>query len=405
MALERNLDLQAQEEAIAEARAQLQQAFSMGRLTASLQGSVMRMGPVTSMTLPPQMGGGSIEMGADHDERATLSLTQPLYTGKRAEHTIGVARQGVDMAASGYDVASHKLALAAQETAYGVLRAQQLAGVAEARVKAVTEHVKVAQAMQKEGLVAEFDVVQAQTELAGAQGDLIAARTAIEQVTAALRNIVNLPQTSQLTVRDGPSLPEPEGTLSELIETAWEQRPEVRVAEAAVRLAQANVRLAAVDLKPMVGLTGQYTRNNATGISGSYSWQIGIIVKQPLLDGGVKSAKVRAAQAKLHAAELRLASAKEQVALEVHQHFLSVDEATKKIETAGQGVTEARERQRMAQLRYREGLTPSIEVIDADTALAAAQARLANAQYDRALAVARLRSATGTVDAEEVEPE
>ena len=66
---------------------------------------------------------------------------------------------------------------------------------------------------------------------------------------------------------------------------------------------------------------------------------------------------------------------------------------------------EARERQRMAQLRYCEGLATGIEVIDADTALAAAQASLVNAQYDLALAIARLRSATGIVDAEEVEPE
>ena len=405
MALARNLDLQAQEEAIAEARAQLQQAFSINKLKAGLQGSVMRMGPVTSISLPAQMGGMSIEMGADHDERATVSLTQPIYTGKRAEYATSLARQGVDMAASGYEAARRQFALAAQETAYGALRTQQLAAIAEARVNAVVEHVKIAQAMQEEGLVAAFDVVQAQTELARAEGDRIAARTAIDQVTAALRNIVNVPQTAELTVRDGPSLPGPEGALSELIEVGWEQRPEVRVAAAGVRLAQANVRLAAVDLKPSVALTGQYTRSNATGTSGSYSWQIGVVVDQPLLDGGAKSARVREAQAKLRVAELGLASAREQVALEVHQHFLSVDEAGQKIETAGQGVVEARERQRMAQLRYREGLAAGIEVIDADTALAAAQASLVNAQYDLALAIARLRSATGIVDAEEVEPE
>jgi len=59
----------------------------------------------------------------------------------------------------------------------------------------------------------------------------------------------------------------------------------------------------------------------------------------------------------------------------------------------------------MGQLRYREGLTAGIEVLDAETALAAAEANLVNAQYDLSLAIARLRSAMGIVDAEEVPTE
>ena len=114
---------------------------------------------------------------------------------------------------------------------------------------------------------------------------------------------------------------------------------------------------------------------------------------------------MREAQAKVRRAQLDVESVKEQIALGVTQQYLSIEEAKKKIETAGQGVVEARERRRMAELRYREGLAAGIEVIDADTALAAAEATLVNAQYDLALAIARLRSALGILDAEEVEAE
>ncbi|MGD9498731.1 MAG: TolC family protein, partial [Armatimonadota bacterium] len=108
--------------------------------------------------------------------------------------------------------------------------------------------------------------------------------------------------------------------------------------------------------------------------------------------------KVESAQAQLNAARLRVEQVKEQTALAVVQQFLAVQEARETITTAEQGLVEARERRRMAQLRYREGLGTGIEVIDADTALSAAEASLVNAEYDLQLAVTRLRSAMGVVE-------
>jgi outer membrane protein len=404
MALERNPDLQAQAEAIQEALARLEQARAGRSLRVNLEGSAMRMGPIRSLTMPEEMDGVSIKLGLEHIEQAAVSFTQPLYTGKRVERAAELAEHGVEAATGGRQVAARALVLGAQEAAYGALRASQLAAVAAARVTAVAEHVKVSQALEQEGLVAEFEVVQAQTELSRAEGDLIAAQTAVAQIEAAIRNIIRAPQTTEISLRDDVPPQEPEGELPELMQVAWEQRPEVALAEAQVRLAEASVRLAGTDLNPTVALTGQYGRQaQASGLSSIQSWQIGLVVQKPLYDGGLKSAKVREAQAQLRAARFRLESVKEQVALQVTQHSLSVAEAKKKIATAQQGLVEARERRRMAQLRYREGITAGIEVIDADTALAAAEANLVNAEYDLQLATVRLRSALGIADAQEVE--
>lgn len=407
MAIERNPSVRAQAESIAEAMAQLQQAQAMKGLQVNLQGSAIRMGPVVSLQLPEEMGGNAIELGVDHIEQAAISLVKPLYTGKRAELAAGMARHGIEAATWGQGAARRAVALAAQELAYTALRTDQLAVVTAARVTAVAEHVKIAEALRDEGLVAEFDVVQARTELSRAQGDLIGAQTAVAQMEAAIRNIIAVPQTTEISLEDGVPPAEPEGELPELIEAAWEQRPEVEATEAGVRIARMNVRLAAASLNLTVALTGQYGRQaEASGLSSQYSWQIGLVVEKPLYDGGLRSGKVREAQAQLRAASLNLESVKHEVALQVTQHFLSVAEARARIETAQQGLTEARERRRMAQLRYREGIAAGIEVIDADTALAAAEATMVNAEYDLQLATVRLRSAVGIVeDVEEVEPQ
>ena len=341
----------------------------------------------------------SVQVGQDHSVQGTLSVTQPLYTGGRAELSVDLAEEGVTASRIGTDIARLSVALGAQELGYGVLRTVQLAGVAAAQVTAIAEHVRQAQALEDAGVAPHFDVVQANTELARAQEGLIAAQTAIEQTFAQLRRLLALPQDTDLALIDPPPPVLPEGELAELIDQALLGRPEVRAGEAAVRMARVSLALAGRDLAPSVALTGALSAHTSSGFGGNnYSWQVGVVASKPLMDGGARGGKIEAAQARLRAAELQLRGTREEIALAVVRQHLAIAEARERIAAAQQGVEEARERRRMSQLRYREGLGTGIEVLDADTALAAAEASLVNAQYDLQLAVIRLRTAMGIMD-------
>jgi outer membrane protein TolC len=409
-AVERNTRLRIQRQKIRDAEGQLQQAQAGDDLSVSASASAVKMGPVSTVQLPAEEGEEpmSVEVTPDQQYSATLSARKPLYTGGRVHLGEKIAREGIDAAQLGTEVAGLEVSQGARSTSYSVLRSVQLAGVAAAQVTALAEHVRNAEAMEEAGVVAHFDVVQARTELSRAQEQLITAQTAIEQVKAQLRQILSLPQDTPLNVSEAPPPEMPEAELPQLIDIAQANRPEVDSAEASLRIARLNRKLAGKELAPSIALTGQYTRQTAGGFSGDeYSWQIGVMAEKPIFDGGVKRGKVTSAEARVESAELQLQQTKEQTALEVVQAFLSVQEAQERITTAQQGLVEARERRRMAQLRYREGLAAGIEVIDADTALAAAQANLVNAEYDRQLAVTQLRTALGIMvePRQEVEPQ
>jgi len=400
-ALERNTDLQIQATSIDEALGQLTQARALYALTVRLDGTALLMGPVTTFEVPGEDGGEpmSIEVGQDQTLRATLSATQPVYAGGREGLVTRMARANVEVSRETTEITRLSIDLAAREVSYGVLRAMQLAGVAAAQVTAIAEHVRQAEILEAAGVAPHFDVVQANTELARAQEQLISAQTAVAQLQSQLRRMLALPQTTPMALVDPQPPVMPEGELTELIDQAWANRPEVSAAEAGTRLAEMNAALAALDLAPLVALTGSWTQQSAGGLGSSdYSWQVGVVAQKPILDGGARRGKVEVAEARLAAAQLQVEQAKEQTALTVVQQFLAIQEARETIATAEQGVAEARERRRMAQLRYREGLGTGIEVIDADTALAAAEASLVNAEYDLQLAVTRLRTATGVVE-------
>lgn len=400
-ALERNTDLQLQATSIDEALGQLRQARALYALSVRLDGTALLMGPVSSFQLPGAEGEDpvTVEVGQDRTVRATLTANQPVYAGGRENLVKRMARTNIEVARATTEITRRSIDLAARELGYGVLRAMQLAGVSAAQVTAIAEHVRQAEALEAAGVAPHFDVVQANTELARAQEQLIVAQTAVAQLHSQLRRMLALPQTTPVALVDPPPPEAPAGDLPELIDTAWANRPEVTAAETAVRLAEMNVTLAQRDLTPLVSLTGSWTEQTAGGLGGStHSWQVGVVAQQPLYDGGSRRGKVEVAQAQLDGARVRVEQAKEQTALAVVQQFLAREQARETIATAEQGVAEARERRRMAQLRYREGLGTGIEVLDADTALAAAEASLVNAEYDLQLAVTRLRSAMGVVE-------
>jgi len=407
-ALERNTDLLVQATSVEEAMGQLRQAWAADRLTADVQGSAMLLGPVSTIEFAAGEGEDpiSVQVGQDHSVQGTLSVTQPIYTGGRAELSVDLAEEGVAASRLGTDIARLSVALGAQELGYGVLRAVQLAGVAAAQVTAIAEHARQAQVLEDAGVAPHFDVVQANTELARAQESLISAQTAIEQIRAQLRRLLALPQETDLSLLDPPPPVMPEGELPDLIDQALLSRPEVRAGEAAVRIARFSLALAERDLAPSVALTGSLTAQTASGFGGNnYSWQVGVVASKPLTDGGARSGKIEAAQARLRSAELQLRGTQEAIALGVVQQFLAIGRARETIVAAQQGVDQARERRRMSQLRYREGLGTGIEVLDADTALAAAEASSVNAQYDLQLAVIRLRTAMGIMDVPQQEVE
>ena len=114
--------------------------------------------------------------------------------------------------------------------------------------------------------------------------------------------------------------------------------------------------------------------SNGSGLSGNnFGWQFGIAAEKVFLDGNQERSAVEAAKAQTEAAKLELEKTKQGIALEVTQYHLALDEAKESLSVARQGVVEAEESLRIAKVRYENGIALGVEVLDAETALAAAR--------------------------------
>ena len=123
-----------------------------------------------------------------------------------------------------------------------------------------------------------------------------------------------------------------------------------------------------------------------------------LTLTKPFYQGGEKEAAVMQAQSALQTARLNVEAAQQGIALQVTQAQLNVDDAREALAVAEQGEVEARERVRIAQVRFGNGVSLGVEVLDAQSALAAAQTQVVNARYDLQVATTALRAALGLAD-------
>lgn len=121
----------------------------------------------------------------------------------------------------------------------------------------------------------------------------------------------------------------------------------------------------------------------------------GVMLRWNVLDAGIHRERAAAVAVKADALRVQRNDLASQVALQVEQAWSLQDEAAERREVARAALALADEHLKIQLDRYANGLAIQTEVLDAQTRRADAARNLFNARYDHALAVLRLKRATG----------
>jgi len=393
IALASNTDVRTAEEQVAKARAVTRQARAGLGPQVSAGVTHSWTGPIASMTV----GADTVALGVPETTIAQLSLALPVDISRQ----IWTAVESADLArlAQEFGLAAvrQSVALQVQEAYLAVLRAQALESVAREALAAAQEHHQIAQLQQKAGVVAPFDVLRAEVQVASYRQDLLAKQNAVDLAIASLNRVMGTDVNRPLRLVE-PALAERAAVeLAASQQEAQQRRPEVLQAQTVLQAARKGVKLASAGLQPSFALTAGYSYDaNPSGFAGqSESWNVSAAVSLPLFDSGATHARVHQAQSDITMASLAEQDKRQQVVLEVRQAYLSLHEAQQRMSTTEKDVAQAREALRLAQVRYKAGVSVSVEVTDAEVAFAQSRSNQVHALYDYELAQARLDRAVG----------
>ncbi len=159
-----------------------------------------------------------------------------------------------------------------------------------------------------------------------------------------------------------------------------QNRPDIVAAEHQLRASHANIGAARAAFFPRISLTTSLGTSSAQlhGLfaSGTGTWLFLPSVSLPIFDGGRNRANLDVAEARRNEAVARYQQAIQAAFRDVADALSAREWLTVQVGVARHTVASQTERARLAKLRYDNGATPFLEVLDAQRDLLAAQQQL-----------------------------
>jgi outer membrane protein TolC len=325
-----------------------------------------------------------------------LSLRYPLYTGGALESQVTIAQANATLAEAQFITSAQQVVLSVRQAYYAARAAQANVEAAQRAVDAARENVRVTGARVRVGSSPQFDLLQAEVQLAQSEQVLTQARTGLAQGQQTLAATLVVPLATTFTLESQTSLPQVPADVDGLIQQALRIRPEITAALASERAAEAAIDLAASGLRPNVTITGgpqiqttDPTNRDVVNFAGTITLTLAI------LDGGLTDAKVAEARARLAQSKVSEEQTRQQVELDVRNAYLALGNAADLLRSALSAQAAATEALRIANVRFQAGVGTQLEVVTAVQNAATADSNVVQAGFQYFLAYAQLDRAVG----------
>lgn len=313
--------------------------------------------------------GGALEGGGGGDTsfNAGLQFSWELDVWGRIRAGEQAAVASAQSAEADYVFAQYSIAAGVAEAYFVAIEAGLQEDVATNTLETLTRTARIVQVQYDNGFANSQDLALSRSDLAASQDTVEAARGARRDALRALEVLLGRYPAADLEVRDGLPTPPPQppaGLPSEILE----RRPDLISAERQVAAAFNSLDQAQAAKMPRIALTGS-VGGASTDLSEIFNpqnvaWNIIGNLTAPLIDGGQRQAQVEIATADQRAA----VAAYGQTALNA---FSEVETALDQGVVLAQrevaleeSAVQAREALRVAQLRYEEGETSLIDVLN-----------------------------------------
>ena len=187
------------------------------------------------------------------------------------------------------------------------------------------------------------------------------------------------------------------GPLSQLTMT---QHPALKLLEAKELQAKGLVDLEKGGHYPTVFLYGNYTLYEDDSLFSQIepNWMVGVGVKVPLLSRDGHSGKVKAAKSALLQARHTKAQTQQDLGLLVEQSYRQLLQAHEEVAALNTSLALATENLRLRELAFNQGLSTSVDRVDAELKLNAVKTQQLGAKYRYLQAYAKLMAISGQLD-------
>lgn len=342
---------------------------------------------------------------------AGLSTRYNIFQGFKTTAAVDAAKENYNANTAQHSVNTEDLILNVTESYYKLLQAERIVKTTEKAVERSKLYLDYAEARYKNGLASQSDLLKAKVEFSNSELALIRARNARLATMGSLNTLLgktasdsisiidNLETTRYGKLSDSLSIQE---NISELIQTAYQNRHEVVRIKSQMNAQQSYLTIARSEYFPTLSLDANYNYAGESSADLRANSFVGLSLNFPIFNGFSSEAKVDEEKIALKNLEQQEISLRNQISLEVWNAYLSVKESIELINNTKIFYENALENLRIAEGEYKEGVGSMLSLVDAQTNLVTAEESYIEALADYGISIASLKRVVGIKNIEEI---
>ena len=349
--------------------------------------------------------GGSTARNDGTSRISQLELGWNLFDFGQREANVESARQTLQAAVASQDLGVQTVFLDAANAYFALLAAQGELAVAREVERINLQSFMAAEAKHAAAVGDLTSKLQTQTAFAQAILARVRAEGAVRNAQGRLAVSVGESPDRPLSVdADDARLPDTDFVkgIGEMLEMAQQAHPELRAARARLEAARARSNAAGRAYLPTLSLSASrsYTGRDLAAAAPDIAQRDNSVALQlavPIFDGFARHYQVRAAEADVDLARADLKSVEQRVALEVWQAFQSLQSETEALSSTEKLLGFATKSLEVAQGRFKAGVGSTLELLEAQRAMADAAQQRINALANWRATRLRLATSLGRI--------
>lgn len=337
-------------------------------------------------------GIGSIQSTITERDIFTSSIRAiwPIFTGGRI-----TAAQ--DAAAGKEDEAQSQLAMEIQaryedlaKYYFSVVLAKEVLATRIAVEEGLTQHRDNALKLEQQGQIAHVERLQADASLDKAKVERKKAQKTLDIAQSALTQILGATETVEPSgmLFINTSLP----PMHAFIEQTLNTYPGLSQLDAKEKQASSLIKAEQGKYYPEVYLYGDYSLHEDDSLASQMKpdWLVGVGVNIPLIENSGRSEQVKAANSAVNQVRYLKAQAKQDLSVLVEKTYLEAEQALEEVTGLNSSLNLAQENLRLRQKAFSQGLSTSVDVVDAELYLASIRTQQSLASFNYLISLNKL---------------
>ncbi|EGR0108650.1 TolC family protein [Vibrio vulnificus] len=363
-------------------------------VTVSGQQLLDSTGQHISLPLPPAIIGALANTTSTITERdiftSSIRAIWPIFTGGRISAAQAAAEGKTDEARSQLSMETQARYEDLSKYYFSVVLAKEVLQTRQAVEQGLTQHRDFAIKLEKQGQIAHVERLQAEASLDKAKVETRKAQSNLDIAQSALSKI--LAQNDMVEPAEGLFINQHLPPLTAFTEQTLATYPGLDLLSAKEKQASALLKAEKGKYYPEVYLYGDYSLYEDDSLASEMKpdWLVGVGVNIPLLENTGRSDKVKAANSMVSQVQSLKAQAKEDLSVLVQKTYLEAQQAIDEVIGLESSIRLAKENLDLREKAFNQGLSTSLEVVDAQLYLASVETQQSAARFRYLLSLTKL---------------